>query len=115
MTAEKKHPQNHAPGGAIDLDPSQYNFSYNPVFGQLELEVIDPSILNTYIRLGISVRVYDSLGNVAYNNNFNDLYAGDPNNMAGLLSAVVSGELYNVEFSFLTELGLVIVNETFSF
>ena len=101
------------PGGSIILDPTQYVFSFNSTFGQLELEVIDPVTLASYIRLGISVRVYDSIGNAVYSNNFDNLYAGDPTNMAGLLSLVPGS--YNVEFSFLTETGLVIINESFSF
>lgn len=101
------------PGGSIILDPTQYVFSFNSTFGQLELEVIDPVTLASYIRLGISVRVYDSIGNAVYSNNFDNLYAGDPTNMAGLLSLVPGS--YNVEFSFLTEAGLVIINESFSF
>ena len=100
------------PGGAITLEGPQYNFSFNDLFGQLELEITEPFILSSYIRLGISVRVYDDIsGSTVYSNNFNSLYAGDPNNMAGLLGLIPG--TYNVEFSFLSDLGLIIVNETF--
>jgi hypothetical protein len=101
------------PNQSTILDPSQYTFSYNDTFGQLELEVVDVSILNAYIRLGISVRVYDIAGAVSYTSNFTSLYAGDPNNMGGLSLSIISGETYDVEISFMTELGLMIINETF--
>jgi hypothetical protein len=100
------------PNQSTILDPSQYIFSYNDMFGQLELEVVDMSILNTYIRLGISVRVYDSAGEV-FSSNFTALHAGDPNNMAGLSLVIISGDIYDVEISFMTESGLMIINETF--
>ena len=58
------------PGGSIVLDPDQYIFSFNSTFGQLELEITDPAILDSYIRLGISVRVYDNTGSSVYSNNF---------------------------------------------
>ena len=101
------------PGGSIVLDPAQYIFSFNSTFGQLELEIIDPAILDSYIRLGISVRVYDNTGSSVYSNNFDNLYAGDPTNMAGLLSLTPGS--YTVEFSFLSDEGLIIVNDSFSF
>ena len=100
------------PGGAIILEDSQYNFSFNDLFGQIELEITDPFILSSYIRLGISVRVYENTsGSNAYLNTFTSLYAGDPNNMAGLLSLLPG--TYNAEISFFTDLGLIIINETF--
>ena len=100
------------PGGSIILEDSQYNFSFNDLFGQIELEITDPVILSSYIRLGISVRVYENTsGSNAYLNTFTSLYAGDPNNMAGLLSLLPG--TYNAELSFFTDLGLIIINETF--
>ncbi len=101
------------PGGPNTLNPSQYDFSFNDTFFQLELEVTDPAILNSYIALGISVRVYDSLGGAIYSNNFSSSYAGDPTNMGGLAGSVNSGEAYSVEFGFMTELGWMIINENF--
>ena len=101
------------PGGSIVLDPDQYIFSFNSTFGQLELEITDSAILDSYIRLGISVRVYDNTGSSVYSNNFYNLYAGDPTNMAGLLS--LTPGTYSVEFSFLSDGGLIIVNDSFSF
>ena len=99
------------PGGAIILEDSQYIFAFNDAFSQIELEITDPAILSSYIRLGISIRVYDeSTGASPYKNGWPNLYAGAPNNVTGL-SNLASGT-YNVEISFLSDLGLIIINET---
>jgi len=102
------------PGGSTVLDNSQYSFSFNDTFGQLELEITDPLILSTYIRLGVSVRIVPVSTGTAWVSTFATAYLGDPTNMSGLLSYIVSGETYNMELSFMTETGLMIINETFT-
>ncbi len=104
----------NVPGGSTVLENSQYNFTYNDLFGQIELEITDPIILSTYIRLGVSVRISPVLTGSSYANTYEDAYLGDPTNMSGLLTYIISGETYNMEISFMTETGLMIINETFT-
>ena len=82
---------------------------------------IEFDILNNYIRPGVMVRVFPDNVNTPTQSaqkflDFPQVHLGLPTNMTGLLSYVsdgYSGETYNVEISFITEQGLIIINDTF--
>ena len=109
------------PGGSTILNNSQYTFSYDSMFGQINLEIFETNILNNYIRPGVMVRVFPDNVNTPTQSaqkflDFPQVHLGLPTNMTGLLSYVsdgYSGETYNVEISFITEQGLIIINDTF--
>jgi len=108
-------------GGTTLLEDAQYTFSYDPLFGQIEIEILDFNILNDYIRPGVKIRIYPNIVNTPTQEaqkilSFQTMHLGLPNNMTGLLTYVndgFPGETYNVEISFITEQGLIIIEETF--
>ncbi len=98
------------PSPSTTLDQVQYTLNFNAVFtNQLELEIIDPIILNYYIQLGIYQKVFDQFGNQV-----GESYT--PQNAETITNFLVpggglnSGELYTFQISFMTSNGLMIIN-----
>jgi len=101
------------PSPSTILGSTQYSLNFNSVFtNQLELEILDPTILSYYIQLGIYQKVFDQSG-TQIGESYTPQNAETITNLlpAGAPS-LISGELYNFQLSFMTSNGLMIINHT---
>ena len=96
------------PSPSTILDPTQYTLNFDDIFSnQLDLALIDPAIINYYMHLGISLRISNQAGAVQYMNTY-DQFLNPNTNMS--ITSLNSGELYNIDISFMTSGGLMIIN-----
>jgi len=98
------------PSPSTILEPAQYTLNFNAVFtNQLELEIIDSTILNYYIQLGIYQKVFDGFGNQV-GESYTPQNAETITNLLPPGSGLNTGELYTFQISFMTSNGLMIIN-----
>ena len=98
------------PSPSTTLDQSQYTLNFNTVFtNQLELEIIDPLILNYYIQLGIYQKVFDQFGS-QIGESYTPQNAETVTNLLPPGGGLNSGELYTFQISFMTSDGMMIIN-----
>lgn len=97
------------PNPSTILDITQYTLSFDETFAnQLDVELTDPIIINYYMHLGISLRISNQAGAVQYMNTY-DQFLNPNTNMS--ITPLNSGELYNIDISFVTSEGLMIIND----
>ena len=100
------------PSPSTELNNSQFTLSFNAVFtNQLELEIIDPVILDYYIQLGIFQKVFDSSGN-QIGESYTPQNAETITNLIPPGGGLNSGEEYTFQISFMTSNGLMIINQS---
>ena len=100
------------PSLSSELNNSQFTLSFNTVFtNQLELEIIDPVILDYYIQLGIYQKVFDSSGN-QIGESYIPQNAETITNLIPPGGGLNSGEEYTFQISFMTSNGLMIINQS---
>ena len=100
------------PSPSTELNNSQFTLSFNAVFtNQLELEIIDPVILDYYIQLGIYQKVFDSSGN-QIGESYTPQNAETITNLIPPGGGLSSGEEYTFQISFMTSNGLMIINQS---
>tara|TARA_B100001287_G_scaffold273021_1_gene275720 strand:+ start:440 stop:1417 length:978 start_codon:yes stop_codon:yes gene_type:complete len=100
------------PSPSTELNNSQFTLNFNAVFtNQLELEIIDPSILDYYIQLGIYQKVFDSSG-IQLGESYTPQNAETITNLIPPGGGLNSGEEYTFQISFMTSNGLMIINQS---